>query len=463
MVAANAGTTPLEALPAIGDTPPAISGPSVALAVPRAAAFRRHPVAQASWATWQGRHHRRAPRGGAPLQAALLGAFIVLAAAAGIGGLRAGDALPSTLPNAISAWSQAAGRLFAPPKDPAPSEASAGDPLGEPAEFAGDPSGRRVISFSALFPYLFPKSSAFVMVEPEAADTSAAATAAAANTVLYRPSVPEIVSAAATPWLDLELQEDVERAIPRNAGTVAVAVRHVSSGASAGVNADRIMTPASTYKLGILLEAARQVEAGQLRFDEPLLLRPEDWSDGAGVLQSRIGDYVTVEDALRLMIAISDNTAALVLLRRIGSDAINQEYAELGLVRTRIFTDYQPATTTAWELSTLLTMLTSGQAAGQLATEYMLGLLALDQPQAWIANGTPGAPTSTIVAHKSGQLPGVRNDAALVYTPTGPYAIVVLTDNLWDESRGEALIETIAAAVYDHFAAWLGSVPLASR
>jgi len=433
VVAVKAGSTRVQPLPIVGDTLPAL--PVLANPpIPRAAAARhRRAASQATWTTWQGWHGGHTRRQRAPLQATLLTAFLALAVVATVGGLRVGDGLPT----AIASWRQAAAHLFAPPKDTPLS----GTAANYPAEFAG-------ISIRPLFP----EAPTFVLAEPEAADA-----------VTYRPSAPEIVSAPARPWLDLELQQDIENAIPRDVGTVAIAVRHVSSGASAGINADRIMTPASTYKLGILLEAARQVEAGELRLDERLLLLPEDWADGAGILQSRIGEYVTVEDALRLMIEISDNTAALTLLRRIGPDAINQGYAELGLARTRIFTDYQPATATAWELSTPLTMLSSGQAAGRMATEYMLGLLALDQPQAWIASGTPGAPTDTIVAHKSGQLPGVRNDAALVYTPTGPYAIVVLTDDLWDESRGEALIQTIAAAVYDHFAAWLGSVPSTPR
>jgi beta-lactamase class A len=218
------------------------------------------------------------------------------------------------------------------------------------------------------------------------------------------------------------------------------------------------MPPASTYKVGVLLEAARRMEQGRLSLDERLQLLPEDWADGAGVLQTRIGQYVSAGEALRLMIGISDNTAALAMLRRLGPDSVNADYAQLGLVRTRFSADLQP-TTTAWEMATLLTLVTSGEAAGEQGTEYMLGLLAQDQPQSWIAGGTP---PDTVVAHKSGQLPGVRNDAALVYTPSGPYALVVLCDNLADEKAGEALIANLAGVVYDHFAAWLGSLPTAA-
>jgi beta-lactamase class A len=55
------------------------------------------------------------------------------------------------------------------------------------------------------------------------------------------------------------------------------------------------------------------------------------------------------------------------------------------------------------------------------------------------------------VAHKSGQLPGVRHDAGVVYGPGGPYVVVVLTDDLADQGEAEAFIAGLARDVYDHF------------
>ena len=51
---------------------------------------------------------------------------------------------------------------------------------------------------------------------------------------------------------------------------------------------------------------------------------------GAGVLQARIGQRVSVADALRLMVRYSDNVAAQALLRRIGVEALNATYGRLG-------------------------------------------------------------------------------------------------------------------------------------
>jgi beta-lactamase class A len=155
-----------------------------------------------------------------------------------------------------------------------------------------------------------------------------------------------------------------------------------------------------------------------------------------------------VGEALRLMVGVSDNTAALALMRRIGVDAVNAGYDRLGLAHTHFFPDDRPDVTTAGETATLLSLLATGRLAGPDATGAMLDLLAQDQPQAWIQWALPG---DTAVAHKSGQLPGVRNDAAIVYGPGGPYVLVVLADRLWDGADGEDAIATIAQAVNAYF------------
>jgi len=262
------------------------------------------------------------------------------------------------------------------------------------------------------------------------------------------PAAPAIVPAPPNPWPDPFLQEQLEAAIPEGVGQVAVAVRHLGSGASAAIEADAVMPPASLFKLGVLAAAYEAIDTGTLALDEALRLTPDDWADGAGILQQRIGDLVTVEEALRLMIGISDNTAALALLHRLGPNAVEEAYARLGLAHSHVFLDDRPDTTTAGEMATLLAALAAGEVASPAATLQMLELLAQPQPQAWIEQALPAG---VVVAHKSGQLPGVRNDAAIIYGPAGPYVLVVLADNLEDAGAGEALIGTVARAVDRYF------------
>lgn len=263
-------------------------------------------------------------------------------------------------------------------------------------------------------------------------------------------AAPAIVAAPASFWPDSALAAAVRQAIPDDIGRVAVSVRQLRSGASADVDAALVMPPASLYKLGVLVVAFREIEAGRLSLNEWLPITEDDWLPGAGVLQARIGEMVTVTEALRLMTGISDNTAASVLMRRVGVDAMNEAYAQEGLANTRFYPDWRPDTTTAAETARLLADLATGQLAGPAATQQMLDLLAQEQPSAWIEAALPA---EDVVAHKSGQLVGVRNDAAIVFGRGGPYVLTILTDDLDDDAEGEAVIGAVAAAVDGYFRA----------
>jgi beta-lactamase class A len=263
------------------------------------------------------------------------------------------------------------------------------------------------------------------------------------------PAHPELTAAPPGWHEDPFLEEALVAAVPWGLGRVAVAVRHLCTGATAAIGADEPMPPASIYKLGLLVACFRQIGDGRLGLEDELLITWNDYADGAGVLQSRIGERVTVGEALRLMVRFSDNVAGQVLLRRIGIDALNETYERLGMSRTRFFADARPDVTTAADVAGLLVLLGTGQLAPPEASDWMLDALWQDQPAAWIEAGLP---PGTVVVHKSGQLPGIRNDAAIIYPRGGPYVLVVLADRLSDERAAEGLIGDLAAAVHARLA-----------
>ncbi len=273
------------------------------------------------------------------------------------------------------------------------------------------------------------------------------------------PSTPELQVVAVSPVTtrdlilprsDAALLDAIETSLPIDRNAASIAVVHLETGASATVNGDRIAVPASLYKVGVLVEAFRQIEGGQLRLDEKLRLLPIDWAPGAGILQGRIGTQVTITDALRLMIGISDNTAAHAIVRRIGVDRVNTNNQRLGLSSTRYYIDDRPDTTTAVDMARLLSLLATGRLAGVEATGQMLDLLQQVQPAAWLPRGVP---STVAVAHKSGQLDTVRNDAGIVFGPTGRYVVVILTDYRRNAMQGETAIVQVARSVHAYFAA----------
>ena len=254
------------------------------------------------------------------------------------------------------------------------------------------------------------------------------------------------------PWLprhpSTDLAQSVASVLPDRSESIAIAVVHLVDGTGMALNADDVVPPASLFKLNILAETYRQIERNRVNLAQTITIMPEDAAPGAGILQDRVGEDVTVADALSLMIGISDNTAAFALLRTISSRKLNECTRLLGMLRTWFYVDERPDETSAGDVVTMLCALMEGAIASPTGTGQMLDLMTRVQPSAWIR---PGLPPGTRVAHKSGQLDGVRNDAGIVFGATGPYALAVLTHDLDDPAVGERAITAVTRVVHRFF------------
>jgi beta-lactamase class A len=65
-------------------------------------------------------------------------------------------------------------------------------------------------------------------------------------------------------------------------------------------------------------------------------------------------------------------------------------------------------------------------------------------------------PAKTVVAHKTGSVNDIRTDAGILYLPSGPVALCVLTEKNEDQSwrpdnAGNVLCAKVAKEVYDYF------------
>ena len=130
---------------------------------------------------------------------------------------------------------------------------------------------------------------------------------------------------------DAELQARITSASMLSRGTIGVAVEYLSTGSAASINAERTFPAASLFKVPILLEVLAQEAEGRLPPDRALEIGADDWSEGSGVLQARIGERLAVRELRRLMIQESDNIAALVLLEAVGAANVNRRMEQLEL------------------------------------------------------------------------------------------------------------------------------------
>jgi len=272
-------------------------------------------------------------------------------------------------------------------------------------------------------------------------------------------SMPTLATPGARPTplpplaVDPALEALIDRLVDEDNGSTAVVIRNLRTGAGAAYHDQEVMASASLAKVPILYEVYRQLAAGTIHLDDRLTVTAEAITGGAGVLQGREGDQLSVAELLKLSVTISDNVAARLLMLRVGgAEAINRSMDALGLSHTRLYSDDRPNTTTAAEMATLMAIVAAGGDARRLpggaTPDSLASLLALAQAQNWLADGIP---SGVIVAHKSGQLPGVRNDAGILYTPKGPVVVVGLTGDLANQDEAETFLTRLGHDVYQYF------------
>lgn len=273
-----------------------------------------------------------------------------------------------------------------------------------------------------------------------------------------------------TPCYATSLSQKLSSLLKEHEGNVAVAIKHLATGKRFEFHANRAMPTASLIKLAVMVEAYRQADAGRVDLDQRITLLASDKVPGSGVLTTHFsaGTQISLRDAIRLMIAHSDNTATNLVLDQIGIRSIADTMETLGFPNTKIhakvfrrdtsvFPDrsrqFGLGSTTALETIHLLEQLYRKQLASPSASHAMLKHLENCQDRTKFPRFLE--PHITI-AHKTGSLSRVRTDAGIIFSPSGPLVICVLTsenkDQRWTEDNAsEILCARVAAVAFTHF------------
>ena len=110
-------------------------------------------------------------------------------------------------------------------------------------------------------------------------------------------------------------------------------------------DADRQMPPASMAKMMTVLVAFDQIEAGKLKLDELVTVRPETWTQWHGpaagsTMFLSAGQQVSVQNLLHGIVTLSGNDACVVLAEQIAGTEeafaalMNQKAKEIGLTHS---------------------------------------------------------------------------------------------------------------------------------
>lgn len=251
----------------------------------------------------------------------------------------------------------------------------------------------------------------------------------------------------------LGLKQVINGVLEGSDGTYGIVVKNLKTGEYYAQNEDRSFDTASLYKLWVMGAVFDQLESGRLTMDQIL-------SADASFLNQEFGitdDYAeitsgpvsySVGEALEQMIGISDNYAALLLTDKVGLSEVSSFLAKNGFTRSFVGTGTKLPTTTPAEVALFFEKLYNGQLAAAQSTDKMLAILKSQR----LNDDLPKyLPDGTIIAHKTGELEPFIHDAGIVYSESGDYIIVVMSETN-SRPQAEERIALISKTVYQYFA-----------
>ncbi|MGP3955393.1 serine hydrolase [Nonomuraea sp. 3N208] len=259
----------------------------------------------------------------------------------------------------------------------------------------------------------------------------------------------------------------------------------IDSGRDVGHGADEQLPTASMFKVPLLVEFCRQADAGLLDPTSRVTVTAGDRVTGPTGISAMLDDVtISLRDLAYLMIAVSDNSSADMLLKRVGMDAVNAMLARHGLGSTRVsqsswelnesmrrdtghgwpyvdpdevagLSALDPARanrSTPREMARLFGLIWRDEAASVESCAWMRTVLNM---QVWPHRLASGFPYDDVaVSGKTGTLPTLRTESGVVEYPDGRrYAVAVFTRSFstaLNQPRADAVIGTAARMAVDH-------------
>jgi beta-lactamase class A len=280
---------------------------------------------------------------------------------------------------------------------------------------------------------------------------------------------------------------EIQRLEQQFGGHLGVMAKNLRTGEVVRYNAEERFPTASLIKYPVMAAYFKAVAEGRVKPDQPVTLTAEDKRPGSGMLDGMdTGAVITLRDAVRLMVILSDNTATNLVIDRLAQTHeerlayVNDMMKGLGLKNTRLLNRlyswktkqrtpegirYGIGVSTPEDMVTLSEAVYRKTLVSPEASEQMLGILKDQFYDDMVPRLLPASLCKSFsVAHKTGFVQESKTDAGLVLSDKLDMAIAIFIDKHPDHSEGInntgiLLAAHVARAVWNHFTGMTGYEP----
>ncbi len=262
-----------------------------------------------------------------------------------------------------------------------------------------------------------------------------------------------------------QLVDQVKQQIESAGGEWGVVLEDLHTGEEYRWNAEERFYAASVIKLHIMVAVFGAANEGKFNLSDTLVLRREDITSGAGVLQHMTpGTRLSIYDVITLMIIQSDNTATNMLIDLVGKKRVRDVIKELELTNTTFYNKLQVVPyplkgsnqTTAGDTALLLKRLVTQKVISWHACEQMIDIMKKQQLNDFLPSNYPdpdgeitGSPKSWEFAHKTGMVTRIHHDAGVLYCNGRALLVSIFSRGLETKEAREAMSH-IGQAMYEY-------------
>jgi len=265
-------------------------------------------------------------------------------------------------------------------------------------------------------------------------------------------------------------------------GHLGLMAKNLKTGETVAYNASERFPTASVIKLPIMAAFYRMVDQRQIDPSAKVVLTSDDKKPSL-LEQMSDGMTMTLLDAVKLMIVLSDNTATNLVLDRLGGTheerlhRVNDFLAEKGLKNTRLLNRlytrsskkdtpeairYGIGVSTPEDMVVLLEALHKKTLVDPSSCDAMVAILKEQFYNDMIPRFLPAADCKVLeVAHKTGGISETKVDVGLVLSDRADIAMAIFVDKHPDHREGlnnggTMLAALVARAVWNRFTGMTG-------